>query len=288
VSGQDKPYVRVYYSVADDERFANVYPDSRILGDWLKLLLGADACYPATAPLPYGIRKASLTVLTDSGLIAVANGRYSVHGLKAERDGRSEAARESAEARWSRQYGSASAVPPQYDRNAPASGLAMLAEPSLAEPNQTEPSQAITAPEDGPDVWYFVVGRYPNRRDSQALYDWLTRLCEDFGVVRLWEVMRMCYAQERNKATLLSRTEAVLSRDAARLEAQERDAERAKVSAQRAPVKPLLDPAICIRCGEGSAPDNPLVTGGAFGSYHQDKCAGTPSSGSRLVMEAAK
>ena len=87
------------------------------------------------------------------------------------------------------------------------------------EENQERVGEGLTAPEDGPDVWYFVVGRYPNRRDSQALYDWLTRLCDDFGVVRLWEVMRMCYAQERNKATLLSRTEAVLSRDAARLDA---------------------------------------------------------------------
>ena len=126
------------------------------------------------------------------------------------------------------------------DSHVPVTGLSRdplgPGEERRGEENQERVGEGLTAPEDGPDVWYFVVGRYPNRRDSQALYDWLTRLCDDFGVVRLWEVMRMCYAQERNKATLLSRTEAVLSRDAARLDAQERDAERAKVAAQRAPV----------------------------------------------------
>jgi hypothetical protein len=52
-------YVRVYYSVVDDERFTGVY-DTPHLATWLRLLLLADAMWPASAYVPATERKASL------------------------------------------------------------------------------------------------------------------------------------------------------------------------------------------------------------------------------------
>jgi hypothetical protein len=91
-------------------------------------------------------------------------------------------------------------------------------------------------PESGPDVWYWVTLRYPDKNVSKGLWEWLSRLEMEFGVVPLWEVMRTCYAQDRNKGTLLSRTEAALSRDADRTESA---AERQRLADARAQVRPL-------------------------------------------------
>ena len=232
MSAAKDPYVPVYYSIVDDERFGAVYPDDHALAAWVRLLLVADGCYPASAPLPYGIRKASLKALTDAGLVELmGNGRYIIHGLQAEREKRSDVGRSGAEGRWSQQYGrTADALPTQYGSNGVPSDPAMLTT-KLREANLSQ--EKLTAPETGPDVWYWVTLRYPDKRVNANLWEWLSRLCDDFGVVRLWEVMRTCYAQDHNKGTLLTRTEAVLSRET---DQAERASERERLAEKRKPV----------------------------------------------------
>jgi hypothetical protein len=71
-------YVRVYYSVVDDERFTGVY-DTPHLATWLRLLLLADAMWPASAYVPATERKASLVVLVKAGLVELLpGGKYRI------------------------------------------------------------------------------------------------------------------------------------------------------------------------------------------------------------------
>lgn len=127
MSGQDDPYVRVYYRVITDPRFEAIYSDARALGTWLQLLLYADAMYPAPAPLPTYIHRPSLKALVDAGIIELGkHSHYVVHGLASEREMRAHSARNAAAKRW---HSNGNADP-------------MLAEPSLAKPNRAYGSQS--------------------------------------------------------------------------------------------------------------------------------------------------
>lgn len=130
VTGQAKPYVRVYYSVMDDPKFRDIYDDDRALATWLRLLLIADAMYPAPANLPRRVNDVTLKKLIDAGLVDIEQSdRYRIHGLVAEREHRSEHARKGARALHEQRSGSA------------------ISEPSRAETNQAKPVLSIAEPE---------------------------------------------------------------------------------------------------------------------------------------------
>ena len=94
-------YVRVYHTIVDDPRFADVFHNPARLGTWLQLLLLADALYPASAPMPPYANRAAVRALVDCGLIELAeHGQYVVHGLAAERAKRSNIGRTGAAMRW--------------------------------------------------------------------------------------------------------------------------------------------------------------------------------------------
>ena len=95
----DRPYSRVYWEAPDDPKFAAVWRSDPVLGLWLRLLVAADIAYPQAAYLPVGVRKASLRVLVEAKLVDLtADGRYRLHGLAAERERRSDAARRAGQA----------------------------------------------------------------------------------------------------------------------------------------------------------------------------------------------
>jgi len=107
------PYSRVYWTIVDDPKFAAIYDDDATLALWLRLLLQADATWPAAAPLPRSARSRPLGKLVDAGLVdRVGTDRYRIHGLEAERGRRQSAASASASQRWTRS---------QSERNANAS-----------------------------------------------------------------------------------------------------------------------------------------------------------------------
>lgn len=86
------PYSRVYWSIVDDPKFVNIYGDDHHLATWLRLLMAADALWPASCPLPVTARKASITALAEAGLIDLLPFGFKVRGLDAERGRRREAA----------------------------------------------------------------------------------------------------------------------------------------------------------------------------------------------------
>lgn len=95
------PYSRVYWSIIDDRKFVDIYDDDAALSLWLRLLIAADALWPAPAPLPRGTRSKPLAKLVDARLIVLLPGdRYKVHGLDKERGKRTDSARNAAASRW--------------------------------------------------------------------------------------------------------------------------------------------------------------------------------------------
>lgn len=82
-------YSRVYWSIVDDPKFESIYDDDRHLATWLRLLLIADQAHPASANIPHGTRRASVTALANAGLLDLGTAsRYRIHGLDAERERR--------------------------------------------------------------------------------------------------------------------------------------------------------------------------------------------------------
>jgi hypothetical protein len=87
-------YVRVYQAIRDDPRFATIYSDNDRLATWLRLLMEADALWPAPAPIPRTVDEQALAALVDAGIIdLMPHDHYRVHGLDAERERRSEQGR---------------------------------------------------------------------------------------------------------------------------------------------------------------------------------------------------
>ena len=103
MTAQPDPYVRVYYRIADDPRFESVYGCDAALAAWLRLLILADAVYPASAPLPRSVKPSGLRLLQEAGLVELLpRGQFRIHGLEKERERRSAAASQSAQLRWNR------------------------------------------------------------------------------------------------------------------------------------------------------------------------------------------
>ena len=111
------PYSRVYHTVINDVRFADVIGDDAAMGTWIKLLVAADAAWPASAFLPRWVRPKPLSVLTRAGIVEVSGDLYRIHGLDPERETRAVRASHAAAVRW----GSRGHRPEDADGNAGSS-----------------------------------------------------------------------------------------------------------------------------------------------------------------------
>ena len=67
----DGPYARLYLSLIDDEKFETIYDNDHHFAAWCRLLMIAEAAWPASGHLPRSTRRASIRALTDAGLIDI-------------------------------------------------------------------------------------------------------------------------------------------------------------------------------------------------------------------------
>ena len=121
------PYSRVYHCIVDDERFASVIDDYAAGWTWVRLLIAAEQAWPSSAFLPRWVRRRPLQVLVDAGIVEREGDKYRIHGLDAERQGRSNHARGAANVRWGNAPG-----------NAGGNAQAMLVEKSRVEHRRDE------------------------------------------------------------------------------------------------------------------------------------------------------
>lgn len=82
-------YSRIYHTVVDDSKFAEVFDDDRRWAAYTRLLMLADAAYPSPAPLPRWLADDVLEHLVEARIITLFRGSsYRIVGLVAEREGR--------------------------------------------------------------------------------------------------------------------------------------------------------------------------------------------------------
>jgi hypothetical protein len=82
-------YSRIYWTIVDDEKFADVFWDDACWAAYTRLLMAAEQAYPSPAQLPRWLEDRVLETLVDARIVELA-GRagYRIVGLKAEREGR--------------------------------------------------------------------------------------------------------------------------------------------------------------------------------------------------------
>ena len=221
------PYSRVYWSIIDDEKFAEVYDSDRALACWLRLLIAADAIWPAPASIPATSSKTSVALLVRVGLVDLqAGGRYRIHGLDAERGIRRLAA---TRLRLGQD--------PTGDQPVPNREPVAFEVPgrSLAEPSRAKPSQAEPAREPALDAYQAIMVNVS--KDALTFLDDLVAAHGQEATARA-----IGEASLKGKDKLLSRTKTLLvlrERRAGQAEAAE---ERQRVAAHRAPVVREVQP----------------------------------------------
>ena len=236
MTAQENPYVRVYYAIVDDPKFATVYDDDAALSLWLRLLLIADATYPASAPVPV-CDSSALTKLAEVRLIdLIGSSRYRIHGLERERLQRSSRARSAATRRWDKDepkdeppaamqeqcVSNADALPEQCVSNADAFPLECVSnadamqphlqvsctpnrtEPNQAKPIRSEPSQPRAG--DPLETYYQLVATWP----SSKVVSWLNQLGSKYGDDAVSRMLATEWTKSNDRSTLLSRTAASL------------------------------------------------------------------------------
>ena len=204
-------YVRVYYSIVDDERFAGVY-DTPLLATWLRLLMVADAMWPATAYLPATERRASVQVLVDRGLVELlGNGRFRIHGLDAERGRRSESAAVGGRARQRA----------LSERSANAVPTLSLDETSRAKQSKSTDASLSDDRRADLDAWLAVKFRIPTEGQRR----FLDTYCRVFDVTGPDRAAQLIYA---NSADPIAALKADLAAFQAKRIAEARAAERPK------------------------------------------------------------
>ena len=119
-----RPYSRIYHELVDDPMFAAVYENDRAFATWVRMLMLADAMWPASAPLPS--KSSTVRYLIDSGLVIERSGsRYTIRGLDKERQSRSDSARNAAAMRW-QSDGNAKAMPRRDETRQDKQGASAL------------------------------------------------------------------------------------------------------------------------------------------------------------------
>ena len=205
-------YVRVYQTVVDDPKFAGIYDDDHHFSTWVRLLMAADAIWPASCPIPFGTRKASLTALVDAGIVdLMPDDFYRIRGLDAERGRRSAAATRPP---------TGTQLGPKRDPDG-----------NTAETSQDKPStrQAET-PRDPADIYWQLIGKYP----TDKVLSWVDDLTGKYGADATIRALVRAHTDDRATSTLLGRAQDALRAEARELDRQERSDEKARLAAKRA------------------------------------------------------
>jgi hypothetical protein len=224
-------YARLYLRLRDDEKFAEVFSDDHHFAAYCRLLMNAEASWPASAHIPFGIRRSSIQKLELVGLVELRPGHlYRIRGLDAERERRTAKASKASNARWN--------APSNAPSIATASDARM---PIQAEPSKDEPSQdAHTAGAHDPaDVYWTLTGRYP----SEKVVGWIDDLASRFGAEPVIRAIAKAHIEDRSTSTLMGRVDDTLRSEARALSLKAQEAERQRLKERRAAPREIVDPA---------------------------------------------
>lgn len=217
----DSPFVRVYLSTIDDPKFVKVFDDDRAFAAWVRLLMIAEPAWPARPPLPAGLGTYARRVLERAGLLIVDRGRYTLSGLKKEREGRAKTSTERSRDFRDKQRNATALVVPDATGSAVSSATVgeTAMQPSRAGALAGSAGMAGSVPPagaregddlDGPLAYFEVTGKYPTHQST--VHDWTTRLAEAHSPAEFQKALATEYTISRNLKDILGRTEARLAR----------------------------------------------------------------------------
>ena len=225
------PYARLYIRLRDDEKFETIYADDHAFAAYCRLLMIAESAWPTSAHLPHLVHRRSIAKLELVGLIELRGaGMFRIVGLDKERERRSAQASKASTARWN----AASNAPSNAGSNAAPPGARMPNQERVREREQTE--QETSNPDATPEVadpfdaYWSLTTRYP--KDGAA--QWLDSLTTKYGTEPVIRQLVVAWTAETKLATLLSRTETALAREARALDRREQEQERERLREKRA------------------------------------------------------
>lgn len=212
--GERAPYSRVYWSVVDDPKFTAVYDDDRHLATWLRLLIAADAIWPASPTLPVSARKTSVQALVDAGLIdLLPSHRYRVHGLDAERNRRSRGKGEEPpttpvpdDEPPNKPPTGNQQVPDKSPETASRAGDALLGSSGL----DSSDEGVVKGEADALDAYYRLTGSWP----TPKIRPWLVELADNHGEASVSEALAAEWMADSDRKTFLGRVSDRLEREA--------------------------------------------------------------------------
>jgi hypothetical protein len=187
-------FASVYFSVEDDPRLKDIYPDDALFGLWTRLLVLAEKAWPQPAYLPRTTDEDRLAVLVAAGVIVpVDSDRYRFHGLDEERAKRSARGKAGSDARWNKP--DATALPTHSERipsraRAPLRFVPLESDSSTTTEKKNgmdESARANGDDEAGPLLWLAQHNAHV-RDDGNRLHQKLIRLVQQHGNKRVVEV----------------------------------------------------------------------------------------------------
>lgn len=226
------PYSRVYWSVVDDPKFAAIYDDDHHLATWLRLLIVAEGAYPASANIPIGTKRASITALVEAGLLDIGTGpRYRIHGLDAERSRRTDEQRNGGLVRMQnarrgpdgRLLPNTSGGPAVVTSGGDQQNLLRRAEQSIDETSRANAREDW----DALDVYHELTGYRPW---GQWSGDAIKGDINDYTDAVVQAALRTEYDADGSRDTLLKRVQARLARDADRAKSERKETPRRKLA----------------------------------------------------------
>lgn len=210
------PYSRIYWSVRDDPKFVGVFEDDAAFALWVRLLMNADAVWPAAADLPRYARTKPLSKLIEAGIVDLVGAHgYRVHGLDAEREKRKALATTRV---------------PDGDRTV----TRRVPDGDLAEIRDEKRRERVETPREDPvdpaDIYWNLTGKYPAGR---AL-DWIDNITSSYGGDQTVRALVKAHTADKSVSNLLSRTQDLLRADARKLDLADREAEQKRLAEKRA------------------------------------------------------
>ena len=208
------PYSRVYWTIRNDARLREIYPNNGHLATWLRLLIAADMAWPAPADLPSSVNKRSLSTLVEAGVIELHDGGlFTFHGLDTERGRRKAFA-------TSRPSSGPQVVPTPDPSGFATQGLSRV----KGKTSKDEPSSGDPA-----DTYWSLTGRYP----TDKVLKWIDDLAAQYGVDALVAAIAGSHQLDPDASTLLGRATTALKRDARKLDLEERRAVEVRIAENR-------------------------------------------------------
>jgi len=221
-----QPYSRVYWAIRHDPKFQGIYSNDRHLATWLRLLIAADATWPAPADIPANARRPSVDALTTCGLVdLLGDGLFTIHGLDAERGRRREAASRGA---------SGTPTGTQVGTNRDPSGD-LARGGSRDELSRDELSRDEL---DAAAALYQRTGTFP----SPKVVSWLNDLANAHGEARLCVTIATTQLDNRNVRDYLTHIQDSLRAEDHAAERAEKADEKRRNEEKRKPIRMLPTP----------------------------------------------